>query len=172
MNYEEQRQPTTRKGPPPVSNFVAPLAKREPVTVDAPAWMVQREPLNLAAGWQTIEGAQEHTSAMDRAKALRVRLVPFVLLWLLLSGVMGFIVYQVVQSNVGAGVTTLLLFSALSAYTYYRLNRTDYEFSREGTERHKVDATVSLARDQMRYEYESRKDALNFQVKQLERRER
>jgi hypothetical protein len=172
MNYDEQLQPTTRKGPPPVSNFVAPLAKREPVTIDAPAWMVQREPLNLAAGWQTIEGAQEHTSAMDRAKALRVRLVPFVLLWLLLSGVMGFIVYQVVQSNVGAGVTTLLLFSALSAFTYYRLNRTDYEFSREGTERHKVDTVADLAKTQMRYEYESRKDALNFQVKQLEKRER
>jgi hypothetical protein len=81
-------------------------------------------------------------------------------------------VYQVVQSDVGAGVTTLLLFSALSAFTYYRLNRTDYEFSREGTERHKVDATVSLAREQMRYQHEERKMAHNVFVKKLENHER
>jgi hypothetical protein len=172
MNYDEQQQPVTRKGPPPIQNLVLPLAKRDPVTVDAPAWMVQQEPLNLAAGWTTIEGAQEHTSAMDRAKALRVRLLPFVLLWLLLSGVMGFIVYQVVQSNVGAGVTTLLLFSALTAFTYYRLNRTDYEFSREGTERHKVDTAADLAKTQMRYNAEARRDAWGYYVKQLEKRER
>jgi hypothetical protein len=170
MNYDEHLQPVTRKGPPPVTNFVAPY--RAPVTIDAPAWMVQREPMNLAAGWQTIEGAQEHTSAMDRAKALRVRLVPFVLLWLLLSGVVGFIVYQVVQSNVGAGVTTLLLFALLTAFTYYRLNRTDYEFSREGTERHKVDTVADLAKTQMKYDAEARRDALGAYVKQLEKRER
>jgi hypothetical protein len=172
MNYNEQLQPVTMKGPPPVKNLVLPLAKREPVTIDAPAWLAQREPLNLAAGWQTIEGAVEHTSAMDRAKALRVRLVPFVLLWLLLSGVMGFIVYQVVQSNVGAGVTTLLLFAVLTAFTYYRLNRTDYEFSREGTERHKVDTVADLAREQMRHEAELRRVALGAYVKQLERHDR
>jgi hypothetical protein len=171
MNYEEQRQPTTRKGPPPVSNFVAPY--RAPVTVDAPAWLAQSEPLNLAAGWTTIEGAQEHTSAMDRAKALRVRLVPFVLLWLLLSGVMGVIVFRViVQDGIVAGVTTLLLFSALSAFTYYRLNRTDYEFSREGTERHKVDTVADLAKTQMKYQHEERKMAHNSIVKQLENHER
>jgi hypothetical protein len=172
MNYEEQRQPTTRKGPPPVGNFVAPLAKREPVTIDAPAWMVQREPLNLAAGWQTIEGAQEHTSAMDRAKALRVRLVPFLWGWGGLSFVVGAAVLYVAKNVPVAGLLTLLLFSALTAFTYYKLNHTDYEYSREGTEHHKVNVAADLAKTQMKYDAEARRDAWNYYVKRLNDGER
>jgi hypothetical protein len=172
MNYEEQRQPTTRKGPPPVSNFVAPLAKRDPVTIDAPAWMVQQEPFNLAAGWTTIEGAQEHTSAMDRAKALRVRLLPFAVAWGILSVVIGGIVIYVAANVPIAALLTMFLFSALTAFTYYKLNHTDYEFSREGTERHKVDTAADLAKTQMRYNAEARRDAWGYYVKQLENHER
>jgi hypothetical protein len=172
MNYDEQLQPVTRKGPPPISNYVAPLAKRDPVTVDAPAWMVQQEPLNLAAGWTTIEGAQEHTSAMDRAKALRVRLMPFLWGWGGLSLVVGAAVLYVAKNVPVAGLLTLLLFSALTAFTYYKLNHTDYEYSREGTEHHKVNVAADLAKTQMRYNAEARREAMNFYVKQLEKRER
>ena len=69
-------------------NFVAPpapLATRQPVTIDAPAWMVQQQPQDLTRALEAADGAQERTSAMDRARALRVRLLPFVLLWALLA---------------------------------------------------------------------------------------
>jgi hypothetical protein len=172
MNYNEQLQPVTMKGPPPVKNLVLPLAKREPVTIDAPAWLAQREPLNLAAGWQTIEGAVEHTSAMDRAKALRVRLMPFLWGWGGLSVVVGATVLYVAKNVPVAGLLTLLLFSALTAFTYYKLNHTDYEYSREGTEHHKVNVAADLAREQMRHEAELRRVALGAYVKQLERHDR
>jgi hypothetical protein len=173
MRYAEDEEPIIAKKQLPMpANFVAPLAKRAPATIDAPAWMVQQQPLDIARGWQTLEGAQEHTSAMDRAKALRVRLVPFLWGWLGLSAVVGAAVLYVAENVPVAGLLTLLLFSALTAFTYIRLNGQDYAHSREGTERHKVDVAADLARMQMQHEQELRRMAMGFYVKQLEGRER
>lgn len=154
-------------------NFVtpAPLATRQPVTIDAPAWLVQQQPLDLTRGLETHDGAREHTSAMDRAKALRVRLVPFVLLWALLAVCVFVVVLYVAQNAPGAALGGLLAFTALTAYTYYRLNRTDYDYSREGTERHKVDTAAYLVERQMDNEQELRKMALEAYLGTLERHE-
>jgi hypothetical protein len=172
--YEEEDGPLiNKKNLPMPSNLVLPLAKRTPPpTVDAPAWLVQREPMNLAAGWTSFEGAQEHTSAMDRAKALRVRLVPFLWGWFGLSFVLGVVVLLVVKDAPSAGLATILLFSALTAATYVKLNGQDYAHSREGTERHKVDTAADLAKMQMKQDHELRKMALDSYVRQLTDRER
>ena len=45
-----------------------------------------------------VEGAQERTSAMDRARALRVRLMPFVALWGLLGVLVGAVVLVVAEN--------------------------------------------------------------------------
>lgn len=178
MNPYDEFDPRTGESRATIArrNFVTPgplpLAKREPVTVDVPARVTEADPLNLAAGWTSFEGTQEHTSAMDRARALRVRLFPFVLLWALLSVIVGVLVLITVKDNVGAGLTALLTFSAMTAYTYYRLNRTDYDYSREGTERHKVDVVADLARKQMDNEYELRRQALEALERTLEGRHR
>lgn len=172
MRYTEDEEPIVVKGKVPMPpNFVAPLAKREPVTVDAPAWMVQREPMNLAAGWQTLEGAQEHTSAMDRAQALQVRMVPWLWSWGIVGVIVGLSLWWISKTPelVLAGA---LSFAGLTAFTYYKMNGQDYAHSREGTERHKVDVAADLAREQMRHEQELRRMAWQFQVKQLEDRER
>ena len=150
-------------------NFVtpAPLATR-PHTIDqAPQWLTPAQPVNLAQAWTAVDGAQERTSAMDRARALRVRLVPFVLLWALLAAIVFVVVLYVAQNAPGAALGGLLAFTALTAYTYYRLNRTDYDYSREGTERHKVDTAAYLAERQMDNEQELRKIALEAYLTRL-----
>ncbi len=155
-------------------NFVAPaapLARREPQTIDAPAWMVQQQPLDLTRALEVADGAQERTSAMDRAKALRVRLLPFVLLWALLAVIVFVVVLYVAQNAPGAALGGLLAFTALTAYTYYRLNRTDYDYSREGTERHKVNTAAYLVERHMDNEHELRKMALENYLQTLERHE-
>ena len=68
-------------------------------------------------------------------------------------------------------MVTLLLFALLTAVTYYRLNRTDYEYSREGTERHKIDVTADLARRKLAHEHELRRMALETYLRTLERHE-
>jgi Flp pilus assembly protein TadB len=155
-------------------NFVAapaPLAKAQPITIDAPAWMVQQQQQDLTRALETADGAQERTSAMDRAKALRVRLLPFVGLWALMSVIVFVVVLMVAQNAPGAALLALLAFTALTAYTYYRLNRTDYDYSREGTERHKVDTTAYLVERQMDHEQELRRMALDAYLQVLERNE-
>jgi hypothetical protein len=66
----------------------------------------------------------------------------------------------------------VLTFAALTAFSYYRLNRTDYDYSREGTERFRVATAADLAREQMRHEQELRRLALEAYIRQIEGRER
>lgn len=172
-NEDLESGPVVSRVPAPMpSNFVgAQLAKREPVTIDVvPQWMTTTTPQDLTRGLQVQEGAQEHTSAMDRAKALRVRLIPFVALWGLLGVIVGVVVGIVAQNAPGAAMVGLLTFVAMSGATYVKLNTTDYQFSREGTERHKVDVTADLAHAQLDHEYRLRELALKAYLEQLERR--
>ena len=153
-------------------NFVtppAPLATRQPVTIDAPAWLATSQPVDLAQALTAVDGAQERTSAMDRARALRVRLLPFVLLWALLAVIVFVVVLFVAQNAPGAALLGLLAFTALTAFTYYRLNRTDYDYSREGTERHKVDTAAYLAERELDHKARMQEKALDAYIRQLER---
>ena len=108
---------------------------------------------------------------MDRAKALRVRLMPFVALWALLAVIVFVVVLFVAKNAPGAALGGLLAFTALTAFTYYRLNRTDYDYSREGTERHKIDTAAYLVERHMDNEQELRKMALEAYLGTLERHE-
>ena len=154
-------------------NFVAPapLATRQPQTIDAPSWLATSQPVDLATAWTAVDGAQERTSAMDRAKALRVRLLPFVGLWALLAVIVFVVVLYVAQNAPGAALLGLLAFTALTAVTYVKLNTTDYQYSREGTERHKVDTAAYLAERQMDHEQELRRMALDAYLQTLEQGE-
>ena len=155
-------------------NFVtpAPLATRQPQTIDAPAWLATSQQTDVANVWAAPDGARENTSAMDRARALRVRLLPFVLLWALLAVIVFVVVLFVAQNAPGAALLGMLAFTALTAFTYYRLNRTDYDYSREGTERHKVDTAAYLMERNMEHEQELKRMALDAYLRQLEGRNR
>lgn len=155
-------------------NFVAapaPLATRQPVTIDAPSWLATSQPVDLATAWTAVDGAQERTSAMDRARALRVRLLPFVLLWALLSLIVFVVVLLVAQNAPGAALGGLLVFTALSAGTYVKLNGQDYAHSREGTERHRIDTAAYLVERHMENEQEMRRMALDAYLQTLEQNE-
>lgn len=163
--YAEQQAVGLVRG----GNFVpARVEAAQPAAIDAPAWLTERQPLTVDAVWTPVEGAQERTSAMDRAKALRVRLVPFVGLWGLLALIVGGVVLYVAQSAPGAALVGLLTFTALTAGTYIKLNTTDYVFSREGTERHRLDTAADLTRQRMNHEHELRRMALETYLKTLE----
>lgn len=119
------------------------------ITVDAPL--------------QTLEGSTEKTHSMDRARALVVRLAPFSAVWLTLAiGVSWW-------ASLG-GWFVLCLFSGLTAVTYAYLDRQEYQFSRNGLERHKVNTLASLKRDEMSHQQELRRMALEATLKMMETR--
>lgn len=161
---------TDPQNPRQYNTFVPALRDPSPRTVDAPAWITERQPMDLVTAFTSLPGANEHTSAMDRAQALRVRVLPFVGVWLLLAVIVGVIVFAVAKSAPVAALVALLAFSALTAYSYYRLNKVDYDYSREGTERYKVGEAASLMRERMEHEHELRRMALESYLKHLEDR--
>lgn len=108
----------------------------------------------------TLEGARETTSGMDRSKALVVRLAPFTAVWLVLSVGVSW------AASMG-GWFTLCLFAGLTASTYAFMDKREYEYSRNGLERHKVDTLASLKRDEMAHQQELRRMALEAHLKLL-----
>jgi len=153
-------------------NFVAaPLAKAQPVTIDAPAWLATSQHMDVTPVWQAPDGARENTSAMDRARALRVRLLPFVALWALLAVIVFVVVLYVAQNAPGAALGGLLVFTAMSAITYVKLNGQDYAHSREGTERHRIDSATYLAERQLDHDQELKRMALDAYIRHLEGRQ-
>lgn len=110
---------------------------------------------------QTLEGSTERTSGMDRSLALVVRLIPFSVVWLTLA-------IGVSWAASMGGWFTLCMFAGLTAVTYAYLDRTEYQFSRNGLERHKVNTLASLKRDEMTHQQELRRMALEATLKMLE----
>lgn len=108
----------------------------------------------------TLEGSHERTTSMDRSKALVVRLMPYSAVWLVLS------VGVAWWASMG-GWFVLVAFAALTSVTYAYLDRTEYQFSRNGLERHKVNTLASLKRDEMSHQYELRRMALDAHLKML-----
>ena len=156
-------------------NFVtpAPLATRQPQTIDAvPQWVTQVQPFDVAGAWQPMAAAKEATSAVDRAKGLRIRLVPFLVLYGLAGVVVGGAVWLVAANVPLAALGAVLTFAALGVGTYVKLNGQDYAHSREGTERHRVSTAADLARQQMQHDHELRRMALQAYLESLERHER
>lgn len=109
----------------------------------------------------TLEGAKEATSGMDRSKALVVRLLPYSAVWLVLSVGVSW------AASMG-GWFVLIFFAGLTSVTYAYLDRQEYQFSRNGLERHKVDTLADLKRDEMAHQQELRRMALEATLKMLE----
>lgn len=144
----------------PVTALSAPSSRRQQLARQAaeianvPTTVIVDEALT------TLEGAQERTSGMDRSLALVVRLLPFTIVWLCLAVGVSW------AASMGAGFT-LMFFAGLTAVTYAYLDRQEYQYSRNGLERHKVDTLADLKRDEMGHQQELRRMALDAHLKML-----
>lgn len=168
---EQEHQGLVRRGPSYVPAQAEP-PRQLPAPAQPPAWVTQAQPLEVGGVWTPVEGAQERTSPMDRAQALRVRLTPFLWAWGGVGVVVGGAVWLLGGAWPAGAMLGALLFAALTAVTYYKLNGQDYTYSREGTERHRLDTAAGLAREQMRNDHELRRMALQTYLDALERHER
>lgn len=136
---------------------------------NAPQWEVlpadgQQPVIAVENAIQGHEGATENTTGMDRSKALVVRLLPFTAVWLVLAVAIGLLS--------SSGIVGLLVFSLFTGATYFLMDRTEYQFSRNGLERHKVNTLADLKREEMRHAQELRRLALQSYLKQLEDKNR
>jgi hypothetical protein len=165
---ERTQLPVTRGFVAPAPAEIVPVRRDAPIVPD---WVGASPP----AAQQTIDfqpGARESSSPMERAQALRVRLLPWVGVWAILSIIVGVVVIRVVGDLPVAGILALLIFAAMTAFTYYKMDSKDYEYSREGTERHKVDVVHDIALARMDHELEQKRLAFSFYLTLLDRTEK
>lgn len=154
------------------ANFVAPAAPlaRRDQTIDVVPWAMQTTALDVGRAWQPLQATKEATSAVDRARGLQMRVLPFLALFALAGVVVGGVVWLVAGIVPIAALVAVLVFAGLGIGTYGRLNSTDYAHSGAGVERHRIDTAADLERQRMEHEQELRRLALDAYLKQLEGR--
>lgn len=98
-------------------------------------------------------GSEEYATPISRAQGQVIRLIPFSIVWLLLTGG--------VVALLGLGFPHLLTaFALLTAITYWRMNRDEFDHSRNGLERHKVNAALEVRLLQMEQDHELKKEMM------------
>lgn len=106
-------------------------------------------------------GSEEYATPVSRAHGQVIRLLPFSFIWLLLTGGLVWLF--------GLSFPYLLVgFAVLTAATYWRMNLDEFDHSRNGLERHKVDSAVAVRLAEMQQSHELRKMALEGYLRQLE----
>jgi len=98
-------------------------------------------------------GSEEYATPVSRAKGQVIRLLPFSLVWLALTGGLVWLL--------GLTFPYLLVgFAVLTAFSYWRMNRDEFEYSRNGLERHRVTEAADLRRTELENTHELKKMAL------------
>lgn len=155
-------------------NFVtpAPLARREPQTIDAvPQWVTQAQTVDVTQAWQPLQASREATSAVDRAKGLQLRVLPFLGLYALAGVVVGGGVWMVASNVPVAALLAVLTFAGMGIATYAKMNLHDYQHSGAGVERHRIDSATYLAERELDHKARMQEKALDAYLKRLERSE-
>lgn len=152
-----QKQVATKFVPPP--SRPQPLPPMEPMRT-----------IDISAGWQGVpDESRDSVSAQDRSKAFLVRNAPLYLaVTMMASGVT--ILYGIVAvlGNFGMPwqLDKLLVFvaflSATLAYVHVKSVTQDYEHSRAGVERHKIEAMKEIGIAQIQADRDLRLESMKM----------
>jgi hypothetical protein len=141
-------------------NFVAPDPKPVVAYPLAAGGGYQPPTIVVERVFDAGEGPKESTNSIDRATALAIRVAPFGCAWLILA--VG------VALAAGDSVLGILLFATLTAATYAHLNWQEYQHSRSGLERHRIDQATRLKAMEMQQAHELRQQAIGAYMRHLE----
>ena len=98
-------------------------------------------------------GSEEYSTPITRAKGQVIRLLPFAAVWLLLTGGVVWLL--------GLTLPYLLIgFAVLTAATFIKMNGQEFDHSRNGLERHRVNRAADLRKTELENTHELKKMAL------------
>lgn len=145
-----------------------PIQLRSAATIDL-------EPVNVSPVFEPVrDGARDSVSAQDRAWGYVIRLTPFALISLGL-GVLGFVAFLLITSWFGLHTTALERFFAfllclMVCFGVFAatMNRTDYQHSRAGVERHRISTAADLRKHEIDALLELRREALRASLRLIE----
>ena len=99
-------------------------------------------------------GSEEYSTPITRAKGKVIGLLPFAAVWLLLTGGVVWLL--------GLTFPYLLIgFALLTAATFIKMNGQEFDHSRNGLERHRVNRAADLRRTELENTHELKKMALS-----------
>ena len=124
---------------------------------------VQTAPVIYDPAFTSYEssGSAEHATPRSRAIGQVIRLLPFSLVWALL-------VWGLVWILGLSAPYFLAGFALLTAVTYYRMDKNEFQYSRNGLERHKVDSALTVRLTELHNSHELRKIAVEGYLRHLE----
>jgi hypothetical protein len=115
----------------------------------------------VEAALKAQPGSHERTTPTERSRALILRLMPLSGMWFILAIAAGFIFSW-------HWPIAFLLFAALTAVTYIIMDRQEYQFSRNGVERYRIQAAKELKMAELAHTAQLRKMALQSYLQMLE----
>lgn len=113
------------------------------------------------AAFAAQEIVRETTNGKERAVATVIRMAPMTGIFAILATGLAF----ALRLSLGQ---TLVIFAIVTGVTYYRFNRTDYEHSAAGVERHRIDRATELAKAKMGYDNQLRRELAQAYLQHLE----
>ena len=115
------------------------------------------------------DGAEEHTSGRDRAVGLLIRLVPLSLFLLILTIGVGLLLLVLTDADtIWAVILGAIIFAGMCLMAYNRESLRDYDFSRSGLERHRIDVAAGLKEQELDYQFRLKRMLLKHHLKVLE----
>lgn len=147
----------------PNTRWLKPLAGESHEPPAALLTPVQTAPVIYDPAFTSHEnsGSEEFATPGSRAVGQLIRLLPFTAVWALLVWGMVWIL--------GLDAPYFLAgFALLTAATYWRMNKDEFNFSRNGLERHKVDAALEVRLTELDNSHQLRMKALDGYLRHLE----
>lgn len=118
-----------------------------------PGQIVATDGQTHPALWEAPGGGDEYATPVTRATGQIIRLIPFSVVWLVLS-------VGLVMLTGWAWPWLFVSFASLTAVTFAVMNRQEFDYSRNGLERHRVDKAAALRALELRQQHELRRAAL------------
>ncbi len=165
--------------PRPPTNYVPAAPQTAPPLRVPDGWsgvaVVDVQPVDVSPALNPVhDGSRDSTSATDRAWAYNIRLLPAMLVCVLLAG-MGTLAFVLVMRWIETptdGLTNtfaFLLFVGVAFLMFaVSLNRTDYQHSRAGVERHRISTAAELRKVEVSAMLEMRREALRLTLELLD----
>lgn len=155
----------------PTSTFVPPAPRRPELL---PAIMQPTTPPATVDAWRPSDAIHERTTARDRAIGYNIRLIPAAVVCILLAG-MGTLAFVLIMRYLRTptdALTNLFAFLVFVGVGFLMfaisLNRTDYQHSGGGIERHRLNLAHDLETQKLAQEHELRQTVIGAYLKRIE----
>lgn len=124
------------------------------------AVQAQTPVIMVDAAFAPQASTQEQATPVGRSLGLVIRLLPFSLIWLVLSLAIS------LWLDVGE-IPGFIMFGVLTATSYYAMDKNERYDSATGVEHHRIDAAERLASQKMEYDAQLRREITQAYLKQL-----